>query len=72
VNKEKRDDGCYFSVPVMYAQMLTKTSVRQAPANPESMYLALRNAGKTVASAGSTYCAARSAMTPAKNPSIAT
>jgi len=72
MNKERRECDCYFSVPVMYAQMLTKTTVKQAPANPESIYLALKNAGKTDASAGSTYSAVRSAMIPAKNPSIAT
>lgn len=72
MNKERRECDFYLSVPVMYAQMLTKTSVRQAPASPESRYLALKNAGKTDASAGITYSAVRSAMIPAKNPSIAT
>ena len=52
--------------------MLTKTSVRQAPAKPDSKYRALRNAGSIVASAGITYVEVKSAMTPAKNPKIPT
>jgi heme O synthase-like polyprenyltransferase len=52
--------------------MLTRKSVRQAPASPDNRYLALRNAGSTDARAGMAYVAARSAMTPAKNPRIAT
>jgi len=52
--------------------MLTKTSVRQAPASPDRMYLALRNAGKIVIIAGITYSAVMSAMTPAMNPRMAT
>jgi len=64
---------CYLSVdPVMYAQTLTRASVRQAPASPERMYLALRNAGNIVKSAGIMYSEVRSAMTPAMNPNIAT
>ena len=64
---------CYLSEdPVMYAQTLTKASVRQAPANPERMYLALRNAGRTAINAGIMYSEVKSAMTPAMNPNIAT
>ena len=73
MNKERENEDCYLSEdPVMYAQTLTRTSVRQAPANPERMYLALRNAGKIAIIAGSTYVEVRSAMTPAMNPNIAT
>jgi hypothetical protein len=56
----------------MYAQMPTSASVRHAPANPDSKILELMNAGKTVASAGITYVAARSAIIPARKPRIAT
>ena len=39
-NKERENEDCYLSdEPVMYAQALTKTSVRQAPANPETRNL---------------------------------
>lgn len=56
----------------MYAQTLTRTSVRQAPAKPERRYLALKNAGKIVARNGITYVDVRSAMTPAAKPKSAT
>ena len=56
----------------MYAHTLTKTSVRQAPANPDRIYLALRNIGKNATRAGITYVAVTSAMTPAMNPMMAT
>ena len=56
----------------MYAQTLTKASVKHAPASPESIYLILRKAGNTVTSHGITYSAVRSAMIPAKNPKSAT
>jgi len=56
----------------MYPQTLTRTSVRQAPASPESMYLALKNAGKIAINAGIMYSEVKSAMTPAMNPNIAT
>jgi len=56
----------------MYAQTLTKTSVRQAPASPDRIYLALRNAGNTVTSHGITCSAVTSAMIPAMNPKTAT
>jgi len=72
VNKEREVMINYLSDPVMYAQMLTKTTVRKAPASPERRYLAFRNAGKSAASAGITYVAAKSAMTPAMNPNSAT
>jgi len=52
--------------------MLTKSTVRKAPASPERKYLALRNAGNIAASAGITYVAVKSAMTPAMNPKSAT
>lgn len=52
--------------------MLTMTSVKQAPANPEIMYLALRTSGNTVMIAGITYSAVMSAITPAANPNAAT
>jgi hypothetical protein len=73
VNKERENEDCYLSVgPVMYAQTLTRTSVRQAPASPESMYLALKNAGRIATNAGIMYSEVKSAMTPAMNPNIAT
>ena len=56
----------------MYAQTLTRRIVRQAPANPDRRYRALRNAGNIDVSAGITYSAVTSAMTPAANPSMAT
>jgi len=56
----------------MYAHTLTNSSVRQAPANPESKYRAWKNAGSTAMRAGITYVEVKSAMTPAKNPRIAT
>lgn len=56
----------------MYAQTLTKTSVRQAPVSPDRMYLALRNTGKIFVSHGITCSAVKSAMTPAMNPNSAT
>jgi hypothetical protein len=56
----------------MYAQTLTMASVRKAPATPESKALELKNHGKTETSQGITYVEAKSAMTPAKNPSKAT
>jgi len=52
--------------------MLTSTTVRQAPAKPESRYPELRNAGNTDVSQGIAYVAAKSAIIPAKNPKIAT
>lgn len=73
MNKEREMRTCYLSRgPVMYAQTLTRTRVKQAPASPERMYLALRNAGKIATSAGMTYSAVMSAITPAMNPRMAT
>lgn len=57
----------------MYAQMLTRTSVRKAPASPESMYLVnTPKDGSNATNAGITYVAVTSAMMPAKNPRSAT
>lgn len=74
MNKEKREGNfCYLSEgPVTYAQTLTSTSVRQAPASPERIYLAFKNAGRTAINAGIMNSAVRSAITPAANPNTAT
>jgi len=45
--------------------MLTKTTVRQAPARPDKTYRTLKNAGKIVIRVGIMYSAVRSAITPA-------
>jgi len=58
--------------PVMYAHILTRISVRNAPANPERIYLALKNTGSICRSAGRMYSAVSSAMTPAMKPKTAT
>ncbi len=72
IRKKWRDVYDGSDGPVMYAHMLTKASVRQAPASPDRMYRVLRNAGNTLSSHGITCSDVRSAITPAMNPKNAT
>jgi hypothetical protein len=53
IKKEERV-RFYLSCGLMYAQTLTKSSVKKAPANPESRNLAWKKAGKIAMRAGIT------------------
>ena len=58
--------------PETYAQMLIRINVRQAPANPVTIYLVLNKIGITAWSHGKTCVAVKSATIPATNPKRAT